>query len=152
MYEKLVMFNRRTLFLLMMTAVFSAGCAIPEKFQLAEPPEVSAATAATLKFRSMDNLSDIVHHHVIRIDGQPLSILTPDSSDSITLNAGTHDVQVTCHTRIENTNSPPHNFSVTDGKIRKSVELASGDEQCFKVSFSAMNCAGLTEAEPSYCE
>ena len=137
---------------LLATLLTLTGCATTEKLQLAEPPEVSTATAATLKFRSVDNFSNVIHHHVVRIDGQPLAIMEPSSSTSFQVNAGTHSIQITCHSRIEDNNSLPRNFSVIDGQAKKSVELSIGDERCYKVGFAITNCAVLTEAEPSYCE
>lgn len=136
---------------LIVAAILSTGCATPEKFRLAEAPEVSAATAAELKFRSVDTFTTISHHHVVRIDGQPLLVMEPDSRESIDINAGTRNLHVTCHTRDTNFNTRPHDYTIVDGQTKKTVELAAGDEKCYKVSFGITNCAVITEAEPSYC-
>jgi len=130
-----------------------SGCAnMPSnQFKLVELPEVPAENAATLRFHAVDNFSDVTHHHVIRIDDQPVAIMKHGGFDSMQVAAGSRNLKLTCHTRVERDNPFPRNYTVVDGKASKQLDLQPGDDMCFKVGFAVTNCAVLTEAEPSYC-
>lgn len=132
-----------------------SGCVnTPKRVTIVELPAVDPSQSAMLRFRSVDNLTTVKHHHIIRINEQPVVILKADEKANFEVAEGSQSLHVTCHSRYEGGDATifPFRYSVIDGQARKQIDVQAGDDLCFKIAFAVTNCATLVEAEPSYCD
>ncbi len=132
--------------------LFSCGTTPPGP-TLVQLPVLDASVAAKLNFKSIVNPSPIKHHHVLSLDGQKIAKLEESDKASFLIEPGAHTLSLTCHTRnTRDTGGFPVNYNVSDGDDSMDINVAAGDEMCFKITFKILKCAVIEDADPSFCQ
>lgn len=147
----IVKLKRQVLTLLL--AIGVGGCAATADPWVSQLPEVASENSATLTARSILNVSNVLHEHILRIDGVLAGKFENDQTKTFQIPAGKHNLTLTCHTNMVDTDVfRPINYNVANGKAKLDIDAQPGDELCVKISFSLLNCAVIEEADPSYCQ
>ena len=131
-----------------------SSCAVTADRWASQLPEVSDEDAVTLTGRSILNVSEIQHEHILKIDGLIAGRFKSDQVKSFKIPSGKHNLSLNCYTSVirKGNTEIPFNYTVPDGKSNLDIDTSPGDEVCLKITYSLLNCSVLEDADPSYCE
>ncbi len=147
------------LLLLCIIGASLVSCGVAKKLEALDDndgyglPAVSdEASAATVRVRSNDNVSDQLFLHLLKVDGETIMKLEEGDRREFQLDPGTYQIEVTCHSvPNQSYSSFPPNLRVADGRDELELTLEAGDETCLRVSKPLLSCAGLDETALSVC-
>lgn len=136
-----------------------SSCAVVEKLESLDdndgytlPVVEDESTAATIRVKSADNLSDQQFLHLLKVDDETIMKLAEGDRREFQLDPGTYQIEVTCHTvpNPDISNFPP-NLRVVDGLDTLELTVEAGEEACLRVSKPLLSCAGVDQAAMSVC-